>query len=74
MYVAATNSGGGTEVHIDSPTGTKLGSYTMTSTGGWTTWLSRSLAFTTTTTGVHTLYVTGGSGSGIMNIDYFTTH
>jgi hypothetical protein len=74
MHVAGPNSGGVTEFRIDSPTGTLLGSYTMATSGGWTTWVDRTMNFTTTTTGFHTLYVKGGSGGSIMNIDYFTTH
>jgi hypothetical protein len=73
MRIAGANSGGVVEFRIDSATGTLLGSYTMASTGGWATWADRTMNFSTTTTGTHTLYVKGGSGSGIMNSDYFTT-
>jgi glucosylceramidase len=73
LRIAGANSGGVVEFRIDSPTGTLLGTYTMTSTGGWTTWADRTMSFTTTTSGTHTLYVKGGSGGGIMNSDYFTT-
>lgn len=74
MHIAGANSGGTVEFRIDSATGTLLGTYTMSTTGGWTTWADRSFNFSTTTTGIHTLYVKGGSGGGIMNMDYFTTH
>jgi hypothetical protein len=74
MHVAGANSGGVTEFRIDSPTGTLLGSYTMATSGGWTTWVDRTMNFTTTTTGFHTLYVKGAGTGSIMNIDYLTTH
>lgn len=73
LRVAGLNAGGVMEARLDSPTGTVLGSYTMTSTGGWATWATRSMALTTTATGNHTLYLRGASGGGILNIDYLIT-
>ena len=73
LRVAGLNSGGVMEVRLDSVSGTLLGSYTMSSTGGWATWATRNMALTTTATGTHTLYLKGASGGGILNIDYFVT-
>lgn len=73
LRVAGLNSGGTMEVRLGSPTGSVLGSYTMTSTGGWATWATRNMALTTTATGNQTLYLRGASGGGILNIDYFVT-
>ncbi|MDF2596950.1 MAG: putative secreted protein, partial [Clostridia bacterium] len=38
VKVATANSGGTVEFHLDSPTGTLLGSWTAASTGGWQNW------------------------------------
>jgi glucosylceramidase len=74
MQIASGNSGGVVEVHADSVGGTLLGSYTVASTGGWTTWASRNVPFTTTLTGNHALFIRGSGGSGVANFDYFSTH
>jgi beta-glucanase (GH16 family) len=71
MHVAGSNSGGVMEVHADSASGTLLGSYTMSSTGGWQTWTDRSMSFSNPISGSHTLFLTGASGSGILNIETF---
>jgi len=54
--------------------GTLLGSYTVASTGGWTTWVNRNVPFTTTMTGNHALFIRGVGGGGVANFDYFSTH
>lgn len=60
------------EIRLGSTTGTLIGTVTVASTGGWSTFASQSTAITTTT-GVHDVYlVGGGSGTGIGNLDYFT--
>ena len=73
LRVAGANPGGVLEVRLDSPTGALLASYTMTSTGSWTTWATRNIGLAASS-GQHTLYLKGASGGGIMNIDYVTTH
>src|SRR5262249_4709756 len=40
MRVAGANSGGQVQVRADSAAGTLLGTFTMSSTGGWQTWQS----------------------------------
>jgi glucosylceramidase len=74
MQIASGNSGGVIEVHADSVSGTLLGSYTVASTGGWTTWVNRNVPFTTTLTGNHALFIRGAGGTGVANFDYFSTH
>jgi beta-glucanase (GH16 family) len=70
MHIAGANSGGVLEAHLDSAAGTLLGSYTMASTGGWTTWADRSMSLSNPASGSHTLVFTGAAGgTGIMNIE-----
>jgi hypothetical protein len=73
VRAAGANSGGVVQVRSGSTTGLLLGSYTMQSTGGWTTWADRDIVFSATdswTSG--DLYLIGSSGGGIMNIDNVT--
>jgi glucosylceramidase len=70
---AASRGGGGTvEFHLDSATGTLIGTATVPSTSGWQTWQTIS-APVTTATGTHTLYVVfhGSNASGILNMNWF---
>ena len=72
LNIAAANSGGVFTVNMDSPTGTQLGSYTVSSTGGWTTWANVTVPVTAET-GVHTLYIVGaGTTTGIANFKTIT--
>jgi CxxC motif-containing protein (DUF1111 family) len=72
MRVAGETAGGVMQLRADSTTGTLLGSYTMTPTGGWQVYTDRSMTLSTTMTGVHNVYMVGSTGAGIFNIDYFT--
>ena len=68
--VAAANAGGVVQIRTDSPTGTVIGSMTLSSTGGWGTYSSKSVTLARTT-GVKTIYLTFSGGSGIANVDWF---
>jgi hypothetical protein len=61
--IASANSGGKIELHLDSPTGTLVGSCTVSSTNGWQNWATVSCTVSGAT-GIHDLYLkfTGGSG------------
>jgi len=61
--VASANNGGNIEIRIDSATGKLIGTCSVSSTGGWQTWATKTCTITETT-GVHDLYFkfTGGSG------------
>jgi arabinoxylan arabinofuranohydrolase len=61
--VASETNGGNIEIRLDSPTGTLAGTCTISGTGGWQTWVTRSCAVEGAA-GVHDLYLvfTGGSG------------
>ena len=61
--VASATSGGNIEIHLDSLTGTLIGTCAVAGTGGWQTWVTKSTTVTSTT-GVHDVYLkfTGGSG------------
>jgi arabinoxylan arabinofuranohydrolase len=69
--VASGTSGGTIEVRLGSSTGTQIGSCTVTGTGGWQTWTTKTVSVTATT-GTHDLYLrfTGGSGF-LMNFNWW---
>lgn len=74
LKVASANSGGRIEFHLDSPTGTMLGYWTATSTGGWQTWSVKNISlYTGTAVGTHTVYVTfvKSNSSTVANLDWF---
>jgi len=62
--VASATSGGSIELHLDSQTGTLLGTCAVSGTGGAQTWLTKTCTVTGAT-GVHDLFLkfTGGSGN-----------
>jgi len=62
LRIAGTNSGGVLEVRADSLTGPLLASYTMTSTGSWTTWATRNIGLSASS-GQHTIYLKGASAA-----------
>ncbi|HET7539146.1 MAG TPA: glycoside hydrolase family 43 protein [Polyangiaceae bacterium] len=61
--VASANSGASIELHLDSQTGTSLGTCAVPATGGAKTWMTKTCPVTGAT-GVHDLFLkfTGGSG------------
>jgi arabinoxylan arabinofuranohydrolase len=62
--VASNTSGGNIEMHLDSLTGTLIGTCAVSGTGGAQTWTTKSCSVTSTT-GVHDLFLKfTGSGSG----------
>lgn len=69
--VASAASGGSIEIRLDGPTGALAGSCTVTGTGGWQAWTSRSCSISPIT-GVHAVYLkfTGGTGN-LMNVRWF---
>jgi hypothetical protein len=71
LVIASGNDGGKIELRLDTQTGTKIGEYTVVSTGGWTTWKDVVVPITATT-GTHNLYIVGTSGAGICNFDRFS--
>jgi hypothetical protein len=70
--VASAASGGNIELHIDSQTGTLLGTCAVPGTGGAQTWMTKSCAVSGAT-GVHDLYLrfTGGSGASLFNFNWW---
>lgn len=70
--VASAGSGGNIEIHLDSPTGTVIGTCPAPVTGGWQTWITEQCSITPTT-GFHNVYlVCAGSGSALFNEEWFT--
>ena len=62
--VAASAAGGSIELHLESQTGTMIGSCAVAATGGAQTWATQTCMITSTT-GVHDLFLKfTGSGSG----------
>jgi hypothetical protein len=68
--VAAT-SGGSIELHLDSLSGTLIGTCAISGTGGAQTWATRSCSVTSTT-GVHDLFLKfTGSGSNLFKFNWW---
>jgi arabinoxylan arabinofuranohydrolase len=69
--VASGTSGGKIELRLDSPTGTLIGTCTVSGTGGWQTWTTKSCSVSGAT-GTHDLYLkfTGGSGY-LFNVNWW---
>ena len=64
--VASNTSGGSIELHLDSLTGTVIGTCAVSGTGGAQTWTTKSCSVTSTT-GTHDLFLKfTGSGTGIL--------
>ncbi|MGA2506261.1 MAG: family 43 glycosylhydrolase [Chitinispirillaceae bacterium] len=61
--VASATSGGRIELHLDTTTGTLVGTDTVAGTGGWQTWATRTCTVTGAT-GIHNLFLrfTGSTG------------
>lgn len=68
--VATATSGGTIEYRLGSPTGTLIGSQSVSNTGGWQSWTTLTTAVSGAT-GVQTLYVVfKGSTAGIANLNW----
>jgi hypothetical protein len=69
--VASDGSGGNIEVHLDSPSGTLVGTCAISGTGGGQAYLN-SYCNITGANGTHTVYLvyTGGAGS-LFNVQFF---
>ncbi|GGG51948.1 carbohydrate-binding protein [Paenibacillus radicis (ex Gao et al. 2016)] len=76
IYVSAAvdpaEAGKQLELRLDSITGTLIGTITMNSTGGWSTFTTQTASISGAN-GVHDLFIVPkGSGAGFANIDWFT--
>jgi arabinoxylan arabinofuranohydrolase len=69
LRVAAAAAGGGMELHLDSLTGTSIGTCAIESTGGAQTWATQSCSVTGAT-GIHDLFFKF-TGSGSANLFLF---
>ena len=74
-FIARAASGGlgGTiNIHLDSATGTVIGTATVPVTGGWQNWTDVSCSLTGAS-GVHAIYLvyTGGTGNSLFNLEWF---
>jgi hypothetical protein len=69
--VSSGNDGGNIEIHLDSLTGKLVGTCSVSSTGGWQTWVTESCDISGAS-GIHDLYFkfTGGS-SYLFNFDWW---
>ena len=68
---ASATSGGNIEIRLDSLTGPLVGTCSITGTGGWQTWATRTCSISGAS-GTHNVYLkfTGGSGY-LFNINWF---
>jgi uncharacterized protein (TIGR03790 family) len=69
--VASAGSGGNIEIHLDSPTGTLIGTCAVPVTGGWQKWTTASCSLNGAS-GTHKVYLlyTGG-GDNLFNVEWF---
>ena len=70
VAVAPTYAGKQIQFRLDSTTGPIIGTHTVLSTGGWSTYQTQT-AVITGATGVHDLYLVFVGGDGVGNIDWF---
>jgi hypothetical protein len=71
VRVASGAAGGNVELHLDTPTGTLLGTCTVPATGGGQTWTTRTCPLSAAS-GSHDLYVVyTGSGNNLFNLEWF---
>ena len=70
LRTASNGTGGTLEFHLDSTTGTLIGTATIPVTGGWQTWTTVSAPITSAT-GVHDLYLIFKGTTSIGNINWF---
>jgi hypothetical protein len=69
--VASGTSGGQVELHLDSPTGTLVGTCTVPGTGGWQSWVSVSCPVSGAS-GTHDLYLRFAGGTGfLLNVNWW---
>lgn len=68
VTLASATSGGVLSFRVDSPTGTQIGSYIVSSTGGAATWKAKQVPLSVSMSGSHALCIRGQSGSGIAAI------
>jgi hypothetical protein len=70
--VASAASGGSIEIHLDSQTGTLLGTLAVPGTGGAQTWMTKSCTISGAA-GIHDLFFkfTGGSGATLFNFNWW---
>ena len=69
--VASATSGGKIELRLDSPSGTLVGACSVTGTGGWQTWVTKSCSVTGAT-GVRDLYLKfTGDSSFLFNLNWW---
>ena len=71
VRVASATNGGNLEIRLDSPNGALAGTCTITGTGGWQTWVTRSCDITDLS-GIHDIFLkcTGGGGY-LFNINWW---
>ncbi len=63
--VSSATSGGNIELHLDSQTGTLIGTCAISNTGGWQTWVTKSCTITGAKD-THDLYLKFTGGSGVL--------
>jgi uncharacterized protein (TIGR03790 family) len=70
--VASAGSGGNIEVHLDSATGTLIGTCTVPVTGDWQTWATETCSLSGAS-GTHNVYLvfTGSGGNYLFNLEWF---
>ena len=70
VAVDAPYAGSRIELRLDSIGGTLVGTHTVASTGGWSSFQTQTTAIRTVS-GVHDLYLVFTGGDGVANLDWF---
>jgi hypothetical protein len=68
--VASAGAGGDIEIHLDSPSGTLVGTCPVPGTGGWQTYLN-AYCNITGASGTHTVYLVYTGGGNLFNVQFF---
>jgi hypothetical protein len=69
--VASAASGGNVEIHLDSPSGTLVGTCAVSGTGGWQTYVN-AYCNISGASGTHNIYlVYAGGGGTLFNVQFF---
>ena len=71
VRTASGGQGGTMGIHLDSPTGTLIGTVQVSPTGGWQTWTTQATSVSGAS-GCHNVYlVFSGNSGGLFNVEWF---
>jgi len=72
LFDHATSISGSISIRINSSTGTEIGTFSYSTTGGWDSYTTVATDISSSVTGTHDLFLVGVSGT--LNLDQITLH